>query len=94
MDMKSILNMHALNSLLCPVDMPAESLGVAHDEELGSVPLLLFTEQHLPVVQPEMIPINQMSYEKVQRAGTGSSLALEDFETQAFSMGGSYGGVN
>lgn len=93
MDMKSLLNMHALNSLLCAPERPAQSLGIADDERLDSVPLLIFTDQHLPMPEPEILPNSQLSYEKIQLKGTNNSLDLSDFETQAFSVGGSYGGV-
>ena len=93
MDMKSILNMHALNSLLCPVEIPSETLAIADDERRDSVPLLIFTEQHLPMPKPEIIPTSQLSYEKVQIKGANNSLDLSDFETQAFSVGSAFGGV-
>ena len=93
MDMKSLLNMHALNSVTCPIELPAQSLCIGNDERLDSVPLLIFTDQHLPMPAPEVLPKSQLSYEKIQLKGTNNSLDLSDFETQAFSVGGSYGGV-
>lgn len=93
MDMKSLLNIHAFNSLVSPVERPNVNLGVGKDENHKSIPLLIFTEQHLPMPKPEVIPTNKLSYEKVQIKGANNSLDLSDFETQAFSVGGAFGGV-
>ena len=90
--MKNILNIHALKALLKPVDTPNVNLGVSEDEKHSSIPLLLFTEQHLPVPSPEMQPLNQISFEKAQKPGSGVVLSLEDFETENFTMGTPYGG--
>ena len=90
--MKSIINGHALNSLLKPVNMPAKNLGVADDECLTSIPLLIFTEQHLPMPTPVIQPLNYSSYEKAQRPGAGNVLSLEDFETENFNLGHPFGG--
>ena len=92
MNMRNILNGHALGVLCKAVDKPAKSLGVGDDERHSSVPLLIFTEQYLKQPVPEMQPLNQISYENAQKPGTGNSLAMEDFETQAFYIGHPFGG--
>lgn len=91
--MKSMINAHALNALIKPVDNPSKSLAVADDEKHSSIPILIFTEQYLTQPKPEIQNINDMSFEKMQKPGTGASLALEDFETQAFEIGNPFGGV-
>ena len=93
MDMRAIISGHALKSLLNPVEIPNENLGIGEDEKHTNIPILIFTEQHLPTVPPTVVPPNQLSYEEVQKDGTGSSLALEDFETQNFNIGIPLGGV-
>ena len=90
MDMKNILNGHALKSLLKNVDNPSISLAVGSDEEHKNIPILIFTEQHLPIPIPEIEPIRNKSYEEVRLDGTGVSLALDDFDTQNFSIGSPY----
>jgi len=92
MNMKSILNVHALGSLLKPVDRPNKNLGVAADEKHASVPILIFTEQYLKQPKPELQTLNQVPYEKMQKPGAGASLAMDDFESQAFTMGHPFGG--
>lgn len=91
MDMKSILNGHALKALLKNVDTPSKNLATGEDEHRKSIPLLIFTEQHLPQPKPEVLRPTELSYEKIQKNGTGASLALDDFETQNFSIGQTYG---
>lgn len=85
--MKILINAHALKSLINPIETPDISLAVGEDENHTDIPVLIFTEQHLPVAMPEVVPISHKSYEEVQRDGTGSSLALDDFETQNFNIG-------
>ena len=92
MNFKSSLNMHALQSLLKPVERPAQNLCVANDEKHSSIPLLIFTEQHLPTPNPDMQPLNQLPYEDVQKPGSNGVLSLDDFETQNFYMGHPFGG--
>ena len=85
--MKELLNMHALKSLLCFPVRPDVSLAVGTHEKLDDVPLLIFTEQHLPTVPPEMVTDNMLSYEDIQMDGTGASLSLDDFSVDNFSIG-------
>lgn len=91
-NMRALFNAHGLKALLRPVDNPNVNLGVASDERHDSIPMLIFTEQHLPVAKPEFQPFNQIPYEKAQRKGSGAVLSLEDFETENFSIGSIYGG--
>ena len=93
MDMKSILNAHALKSLMKPTDTPNKNLATGEDEHRANIPLLIFTEQHLPQPKPEVLRPTELSYEKVQKNGTGASLALDDFETQNFNLGSTYGKI-
>lgn len=88
--MKELLNMHALKSLICSPIRPDVSLAVGTDEKLDDVPLLIFTEQHLPAVMPEMVTEDMLSYEDVQMDGTGASLSLDDFSVDNFSIGMPY----
>ena len=89
--MKTILNGHALRSLLKPVEKPNVNLGVSNDENHKSIPLLIFNEQHLPIPKPEIQPLNQIPYESIQKCGSGNILSIEDFETQTFDIGHPYG---
>ena len=88
--MKELVNMHALKSLLCSPVRPDVSLAVGTDEKLEDVPLLIFTEQHLPAVLPEIVTDNMLSYEDTQMDGTGASLSLDDFSVDNFSIGAPY----
>ena len=90
-DMRNIIIGHARQSLSIPVVNPSPTLAVGEDETHTNIPLLLFTEQHLPTVKPEVLPDSKLSFEDVQLDGTGASLALEDFETQNFNIGNPYG---
>lgn len=90
--MKQLLNGHALNVISKTPEKPSKNLGVGKDEKHSSIPILIFTEQHLKQPKPEMPSANSLPFEAVQKPGAGSSLALEDFETQAFYMGHPFGG--
>lgn len=92
MNMRNILNGHALGVLCKKVEKPNKNLGVAGDEKHKSIPILIFTEQYLKQPVPEMQALNEVPYEKMQKAGTGNSLAMDDFETQAFYIGHPFGG--
>ena len=88
--MKELLNMHALKSLLKSPETPDVSLAVGEDEKRDNVPLLIFTEQHLPQPMPEIVSERMLSYEDVQLDGMGASLSLDDFSTDNFSIGNPY----
>lgn len=88
--MKQMLNAHALKSVIKPIDYPDESLCVGTDERLSDIPILIFTEQHLAPVMPEIEKPKNRSYEDVQLDGTGGSLSLEDFPTDNFYIGNPY----
>ena len=88
--MKVLLNQHALKSLLKSPEIPDVSLAVGEDEKRDNVPLLIFTEQHLPMPTPEIVSERMQSYEDVQLDGTGASLSLDYFSTDNFSIGSPY----
>ena len=85
--MKELVNLHALKSLIKPIETPDESLAVGDVEKHSDIPLLIFTEQHLPQPMPEMVSERMLSYEDVQLDGTGATLSLADFETDNFYIG-------
>lgn len=93
MDMHAIMCGHALKSLLCPVDMPQVTLAVADDENHNDIPLLIFTEQHLPTVKPEVLRVTEQSYEDIQPNGVNACLSMADFDTDSFSIGYPYGSI-
>lgn len=88
--MKNNMRIHSLKALIKPVEIPSETLAIGPDERHDSIPLLIFTNQHLPTVKPTAVKLNQLAYEDVQRSGTGASLSLDDFETDNFSIGTPY----
>lgn len=88
--MKEMLNMHALKSLLQTPTMPDASLSIGEDEKKTDIPLLIFTEQHLPTPTPVIVSERMQSYEDVQLDGTGASLSLDYFSTDNFNIGKPY----
>ena len=91
MDMRQIMCGHALKSLICPVDIPQVTLAIADDENHTDIPLLIFTEQHLPTVKPEVLRPSDYSYEEIQPDGVNACLTMDSFDTSNFSIGYPYG---
>jgi len=88
--LRNIQNAHALRSLLKAPVMPAENLAIAGDDEMSSVPLLIFRDQHLPIPGPVREDLLTMPFEKAVPKGSGVTLSMEDFPTDDFNLGAEY----
>ena len=90
---RGIVNAQGRKSLLkCPV-MPDKSLGIGADEYLADVPLLIFTEQHLPAQRPVVVSPYSLPYEKTAQKGAGDAVSIEMFDTANFDIGEPFTGV-
>lgn len=89
---KRMVNAFALKALTkMPLD-PIANLGVADDEHLESVPLVIFTEQHLEAQRPLVVNPYSQPYEKTVEKGAGDTLTMDDFVTDDFDIGTPYAG--
>lgn len=84
---QSILNNHALKALLKPAVMPPAALSIAGDDQMQNIPLLIFTDQHLPIPGPTMDKIQNQSYEKLALDGRGDYVTIDNFVTDDFDIG-------
>ena len=84
---RQMQNMHGLRSLIKIPLMPPEKLAIAGDDNMQSIPLQIFMEQHLPAVEPTIEKIQNQSYEKLALNGLGDYVTLENFETDDFNIG-------
>ena len=83
-------NAHGLQALHRKPVFPNKNLAVAHDDEMASVPLLIFRDQHLPMPGPTVDNPLYTPYEKSVGKGSGNTLSMEDFETENFTLGDEY----
>lgn len=84
---RNMQNSLALKSLLKAPEIPAENLAIGEDEYHADVPLLIFTEQHLPAQRPMVVSPYSLPYEKTAAKGAGDTLSMEDFPTTNFDLG-------
>lgn len=90
---RGIVNALGRKSLLKTPVNPAKALGVGDDEFRSNVPLLIFTEQHLPAQRPVVVSPYSLPYEKTAVKGAGDAVSIEQFETADFSIGEPFAGV-
>lgn len=84
---RPMVNAHGLKALLKTPQDPNENLGIGDDDYRADVPLVIFTEQHLPAQRPVVPSPYSLPYEKTAIKGANDSLSMENFETDNFSLG-------
>ena len=90
---RGIVNALGLKSLLKTPMNPDKALGVGDDEYRADVPLVIFTEQHLPAQRPVVVSPYSLPYEKTAVKGSGDAVSIEQFETADFNIGEPFAGV-
>ena len=84
---RNTVNALAFKALRKNPQDPAENLGIGADEYRADVPLVIFTEQHLPAQRPVVVNPYSLPYEKTAVKGAGDTLSIANFETADFDIG-------
>lgn len=81
-------NAFAFGSIKRTAEMPKANMAVAGDDEMSSVPLTIQKDASLR--QPIAVKPNysKLAYEQTAEKGAGDTLALENFVTDDFNLGG------
>lgn len=90
---RNIQNMHGLQALLRGPVMPNPAMAIADDDEMSTVPIVLFRDQHLPPAAPVVESPLYTPYEKAVAKGSGNTLSMDDFVTDDFSLGDEYADI-
>ena len=84
---RNVFNGHGLKALMKGAVMPNKNLGIAGDDEMSDVPILIFRNQNLPPAQPVVEAIYNLPYEKTAVKGANDTLSMDDFVTTDFDLG-------
>lgn len=87
---RNMQNAHGLKALLRNPEFPNRNLAVGNDEEMSSVPILIFRDPSLPLPGPVTENPLYTPYEKTAVKGAGDTLSLDCFVTDEFSLGDEY----
>jgi hypothetical protein len=90
---RQILNGLAYTQVTKQAYIPDFRLGVDQAEELGSVPILIFTDLYAPQQSPVIKAWQNMSFEELAPDLKGAKTKMENFGTTSFYLGDAVVGV-